>query len=61
MTSQPTSTDSRPDPALPPWISEKLIAETCETWSPHYGRSLTVAEAVEILRAFGRLLDAMEA
>jgi hypothetical protein len=61
MTSQPTSTDPRPDPALPEWISEKLIMETCETWSPKYGRSLTVAEAIEILQTFGRLLDAMEA
>jgi hypothetical protein len=61
MTSQPTSTDPRPDPALPAWINEELIADTRETWSPHYGRSLTAAEAVEILRSFGRLLDAMEA
>lgn len=61
MTSPPTSAAPRPDPALPAWITEPLIAETRDAWSPHYGRSLTVGEAVEILRTFGRLLDALEA
>lgn len=30
------------------WITDAAVAETIRVWSPHYGRSITEAEAVEI-------------
>lgn len=44
----------------PEWIDEQLIEQTKAVWGPHYGRTLTTAEAVEILLNVGRLLDAIE-
>lgn len=44
----------------PDWIDDHLVEETKAVWSPRYGRSLTTAEAVEILLSFGRLIDAIE-
>lgn len=43
-----------------PWIDDKLIEQTKAVWSPRYGRSLTTAEAIEILLSVGRLIDAIE-
>lgn len=44
----------------PDWVTAELVAETLETWEPHYGRRLTDAEAVDILRAVGDLADLMQ-
>lgn len=46
--------------ARPAWIDDLLIEETKAVWEPIYGRSLTTAEAVEILLNVGRLLDAIQ-
>jgi len=42
-----------------PWISEELLRDTVETFSPFYGRTLTRAEAVEILLNLGLLFDSL--
>ena len=39
------------------WISEDLIRETVDTFGEIYGRTLTNAEAVEILLSVGLLFD----
>lgn len=44
----------------PEWIDAKLIAETIATWSPKYGRTLTTAEALEILQNFVRTIDFLQ-
>lgn len=41
----------------PKWISEKLLRDTIATWQPYYDGPLTIADAVEILRNVGSLLD----
>lgn len=45
-----------PDGA-PPWVRAELLADTLQTWRPHYGGQLTTEEALEILTGVGRLLD----
>lgn len=47
-------------PARPEWVDDELLAKTVDVWSRIYGRSLTSAEAIEILLNFGRLIDAIE-
>ncbi len=44
-------------PGCPAWISTELVRRTVETWQPHYGRPLTINEAIDILQNFGRLID----
>jgi len=44
----------------PNWIDEELIERTKVVWSPRYGRSLTTAEAIEILLNVGRLIDVLQ-
>ena len=44
-------------PAFPEWITSELIAETIETWQPYYRESLTVDDAIEILRNVGCLME----
>lgn len=51
---------AKPASALPDWIDDQLIAQTIAVWSPLYGRSLTNAEAIEILLSVGRLIDAIQ-
>jgi hypothetical protein len=46
--------------ALPEWIEPKLIEDTIAVWNPFYGRSLTPAEAIEILQSVGRLVDVLQ-
>ena len=41
----------------PAWITPELVKETLQTWQPRYNAPLTEADAVEILHAFGRLLE----
>jgi len=56
----PANRSPQPKQALPVWISEQVIAETKEVWSPKYGHALTTEEALEILLSMGRLLDAIQ-
>ena len=49
-----------PSPPQPEWIDDELIEQTKAVWSPRYGRALTTPEAVEILLAMGRLIDAVQ-
>lgn len=58
MTSQ-SCVEENTESAIPEWIDENLIVETMRVWSPRYGHALTTDEAVEILLAFGRLVDAL--
>jgi hypothetical protein len=39
------------------WMTDELIAETQRVWSPHYGRELSVDEAIEILRNVKRFAE----
>jgi hypothetical protein len=40
-------------------MSEELIADTRRVWSAAYGRVISTAEAVEILKNVRRLADVM--
>jgi hypothetical protein len=52
---------SRSETVAPPaWITEELIAETLDVWQPYYANRLTRADAIEILRSVGRLVDVLE-
>ena len=44
-------------PASLAWMTNELIAETQRVWSPHYGRELSVEEAIEILRNVKRFAE----
>lgn len=39
------------------WITEDLLAETRQVWSPRYGRVLSADEAIEILCNVKRLAE----
>lgn len=41
------------------WMTAELIEQTLRVWEPHYGRTLSAEEAVEILTSVGLLLDAL--
>ena len=46
-------------PPRPAWISDALLAETIDVWTEAYGRPVSEAEAIEILRNVGRLAEAL--
>jgi hypothetical protein len=39
------------------WITDSLVEETLSVWSPYYDGALNKAEAVEIVRTVGRLIQ----
>jgi len=43
------------------WMTDELIAETQSVWCPHYGRDLSVDEAVDILRNIKRVAEVLKA
>ncbi len=47
-----------PDGA-PAWITPALIRETLATWQPFYRDSMTVDDAVTILKSVGRLFEVL--
>jgi len=52
---------ARPPGRLPStaWVSDELLADTIEVWSEAYGRSVSKAEAMEILMNVKRLGEAL--
>ena len=44
----------------PAWITPERVADTLETWQPHYSAPLTVADAIDILQNVGQLYDLLE-
>ena len=44
----------------PDWITADLIADTLDTWQPHFPEALTVDDALEILLDAARLIDFLE-
>jgi hypothetical protein len=36
-------------PGSPPWVTNKLIADTIRVWQPHYKKKITEEDALEIL------------
>lgn len=54
--SSPPST--RPAGA-PAWVTAELLADTVAAWQPYYAEDLTTDDALEILLAAGRLLEAL--
>lgn len=50
----------RPLAAIPRWVTAELVADTIETWQPHYDQPLTEGEAMEILISVGELVTALE-
>jgi hypothetical protein len=57
---RPAPRDHASTESAPSWISEELIAETLDVWQPYYEKSLTRADALEILQSVGRLIDVLE-
>ncbi|HPS52069.1 MAG TPA: hypothetical protein PLK08_00815 [Phycisphaerae bacterium] len=47
-------------PGTPDWITLGLIAETIDTWQPYYPKSLTPADAVEIIQSMGKLMYTLQ-
>lgn len=45
-------------PGLPAWITPELVERTIAVWQPYYSFTLSVDDAVEILRNCASLLDA---
>ncbi len=43
----------------PAWITPPLIRETLATWQPFYRDSMTVDDAVTILKSVGRLFEVL--
>lgn len=41
------------------WITDVAVADTIRVWSPHYGRTITEAEAVEIQMNVVALAEAL--
>ena len=50
--------DIKPPPGAPEWATPELLEDTIETWQPYYHEPLTVADALDILLAVSRLIDA---
>lgn len=51
--------DIKPPPGAPGWATPELLHDTIETWQPYYPERLTVADALDILLAVSRLVDAI--
>ena len=50
--------DITPPPGTPGWVTPELLRDTLDTWQPRYHERLTVADALDILLAVSRLIDA---
>jgi hypothetical protein len=44
-------------PGAPAWITVELIEETIRVWQPYYADTLSVSEALEILKGAERILQ----
>lgn len=52
--------DLKPPPGAPGWVTPELLQDTIETWQPRYHERLTVTDALDILLAVSRLVDATQ-
>jgi len=47
-------------PGAPSWVTPDLIAATLRTWQPHYEKSLTCDDALEILLSVAQVFEFLE-
>lgn len=52
--------DSKVEELRPAWISDELLEKTVRVWTRLMGKPISIADAIEILKRTGRLIDAIK-